>query len=86
MKQSLPQLACTLNLYFFFLAQKEVPHFLRDAAEEPATEVTWPNTDKVGVVEKMILENEKKCLEKMKQDPAYNNSGTDTATHYATLV
>ncbi|XP_031709618.1 calcitonin gene-related peptide type 1 receptor [Anarrhichthys ocellatus] len=55
--------------------EKEVPHCLRDAAGEPATEVKGVNTETGGVVEKMILENEKKCSEKMKQDPSHNESG-----------
>ena len=40
------------------------------------------NTEKGSAIEKMILENEKKCLEKMKQDPAYDKSGTDTVYFY----
>lgn len=44
-----------------------------DAAEEPNTVV---DTEKRSVVEKIIHENEKKCLVKMKQDPPYNKSGT----------
>lgn len=52
-----------------------MPHFLRDAAEEQTTEVTGTNTEKDSVVEKMILENENKCLEKMKQDSTHNSSG-----------
>lgn len=47
-----------------------------DAAGEPTTEATGVNSEEGGVVEKMILENEKKCLEKMKQDPPYNKSGS----------
>ncbi|XP_054461399.1 calcitonin gene-related peptide type 1 receptor [Anoplopoma fimbria] len=54
--------------------EKEVPHFLRDAAGEPTTEGTGVNTETAGV-EKMIIENEKKCSEKMKQDPSYEKSG-----------
>ncbi|XP_068431705.1 calcitonin gene-related peptide type 1 receptor isoform X2 [Clinocottus analis] len=49
---------------------KEVPHFLRDAAGEPTTEPTETSS-----VNKIILENEKKCSEKMKKDPSYNKSG-----------
>ncbi|XP_056256066.1 calcitonin gene-related peptide type 1 receptor isoform X1 [Seriola aureovittata] len=53
----------------------EVLHFLRDAAGELSTEATDINTERGGVTEKMILENEKKCLEKMKQDPTHDKSG-----------
>ncbi|XP_034747373.1 calcitonin gene-related peptide type 1 receptor isoform X4 [Etheostoma cragini] len=55
--------------------EKEVPHFLRDAAGEPTTEATGVNAEKRSVVEKLILKNERKCSEKMKQDPPYNKSG-----------
>ncbi|XP_039977702.1 calcitonin gene-related peptide type 1 receptor [Xiphias gladius] len=55
--------------------EKEVLHFLRDAAEELTTEATGVNKEKGSVVEKKILENENKCLEKMKQDPPYDKSG-----------
>uniref|UniRef100_UPI0037E8E2E8 calcitonin gene-related peptide type 1 receptor n=1 Tax=Semicossyphus pulcher TaxID=241346 RepID=UPI0037E8E2E8 len=58
--------------------EKEVPDYLRDAPGQPtteATEVTEVNTKKVGVMEEIVLENEKKCNEKMKQDPPYNKSG-----------
>ncbi|XP_051245804.1 calcitonin gene-related peptide type 1 receptor isoform X1 [Dicentrarchus labrax] len=54
--------------------EKEVPHFLRDAAEEPTTEATGVNTEKGGVMD-IILNNEKKCSEKMLKDPSYNKSG-----------
>ncbi|XP_044026958.1 uncharacterized protein calcr isoform X2 [Siniperca chuatsi] len=54
---------------------EEVPHFLRDAAGEPTTEATGVNTEKGSVLEKHILKNKNKCLEKMKQDPPYNKSG-----------
>ncbi|KAF3833758.1 hypothetical protein F7725_024962 [Dissostichus mawsoni] len=54
---------------------REVPHFLLDAPGEPTTESTALQAEKGSVVEKMILENEKKCSEKMKQDPPYNKSG-----------
>ncbi len=62
-----------LNLF----SQKEDLHFLRDATGESATDTTAVNTDKGGVME-IILENEEKCSEKMKQDSPYNRSGTDT--------
>lgn len=62
----------------FCFSQKEAPQFLSDAAGEPNTEATGVNAEKGGVAETMILENEKKCSEKMKQDPPYNKSGTDT--------
>ncbi|XP_059205628.1 calcitonin gene-related peptide type 1 receptor isoform X1 [Centropristis striata] len=55
--------------------EREVPPFLGDAAGEPTTEATGDIEEKGEVVEKMILENEKKCSEKMKQDPPYNKSG-----------
>ncbi|XP_032390824.1 calcitonin gene-related peptide type 1 receptor isoform X3 [Etheostoma spectabile] len=55
--------------------EKGVPHFLRDAAGEPTTEATGVNPEKRSVVEKLILKNERKCSEKMKQDPPYNKSG-----------
>ncbi|XP_010772958.1 calcitonin gene-related peptide type 1 receptor [Notothenia coriiceps] len=55
--------------------ERKVPHFLLDAPGEPTTESTALNAEKGSVVEKMILENEKKCSEKMKQDPPYNKSG-----------
>ncbi|XP_045915119.1 calcitonin gene-related peptide type 1 receptor [Micropterus dolomieu] len=55
--------------------EKEVPQFLRDAAGEPTTDASGVNIEKGGVVEKQILENEKKCLEKMKKDPPYHKSG-----------
>lgn len=87
----LASIALISNLHVdLFISQKEVPQLLRDAAGEPTTEATGVNIEKGGVVEKQILENEKKCLEKMKKDPPYQNSGTDivctTETHYATLV
>uniref|UniRef100_A0A3Q3K508 Calcitonin gene-related peptide type 1 receptor n=1 Tax=Monopterus albus TaxID=43700 RepID=A0A3Q3K508_MONAL len=44
-----------------------------DATEK--LEATEVNTENAGVLEKMISENEKKCLEKMKRNPPYNNSG-----------
>ncbi|XP_050922100.1 calcitonin gene-related peptide type 1 receptor isoform X2 [Lates calcarifer] len=55
--------------------EKEVPHFLWDAEREVTTEATGVNTEERSVVEKKILKNEKKCLEKMKQDPPYHKSG-----------
>nr|XP_020469780.1 calcitonin receptor isoform X1 [Monopterus albus] len=55
--------------------EKEAHHFLWDNAEEPTTKATEVNTENAGVLEKMISENEKKCLEKMKRNPPYNNSG-----------
>lgn len=64
---------------FSFSAQKEDPRFLRDAPEEAA----WTNADQGSAVEKMILENEKKCLERMKRGPTSNNSGPDAA-YYTT--
>lgn len=71
-------LSCSVD-WFVFLSQKEVLHFLRDAAGEPTTEVTEDKAENNSAVEKMILENEKACLEKMKQDPPYGNSGTEFA-------
>ncbi|XP_076610983.1 calcitonin gene-related peptide type 1 receptor isoform X1 [Chaetodon auriga] len=53
---------------------KEVLHFLRDASGEPTTEATGVSTEKAAVLE-IILENEKKCSEKMKQDPPYSKPG-----------
>ncbi|GLD57835.1 calcitonin gene-related peptide type 1 receptor-like protein, partial [Lates japonicus] len=55
--------------------EKEIPHFLWDAERELTTEATGVNTEERSVVEKKILKNEKKCLEKMKQDPPYHKSG-----------
>ncbi|KAK2921196.1 calcitonin gene-related peptide type 1 receptor isoform X1 [Channa argus] len=54
---------------------EEVHHFLRDAVGAPTTAVTAANAVNGSVVEKMILENKKKCLEKMKKDPPYDSSG-----------
>ncbi|KAK5616760.1 hypothetical protein CRENBAI_022426 [Crenichthys baileyi] len=48
--------------------KKEI-HFLEDVAGEPTMGAIWVRT------EKSILENENKCLEKMKNDPPYNKSG-----------
>ncbi|XP_047461761.1 calcitonin gene-related peptide type 1 receptor isoform X2 [Mugil cephalus] len=45
---------------------EEIPGFLRDAAEKPTSGDN---------AEKMVPENEKKCQEKMKNDPPYNKSG-----------
>ncbi|XP_033493341.1 calcitonin gene-related peptide type 1 receptor [Epinephelus lanceolatus] len=56
-------------------SEREVTHFLKDVAGEPTTEAVGVDTEKDGVVEIMILENRKKCSEKMTQDPPYNNSG-----------
>ncbi|XP_076610985.1 calcitonin gene-related peptide type 1 receptor isoform X3 [Chaetodon auriga] len=53
---------------------EEVLHFLRDASGEPTTEATGVSTEKAAVLE-IILENEKKCSEKMKQDPPYSKPG-----------
>uniref|UniRef100_A0A3B4ZRE7 Calcitonin gene-related peptide type 1 receptor n=1 Tax=Stegastes partitus TaxID=144197 RepID=A0A3B4ZRE7_9TELE len=47
----------------------EIPDFLRDAAREHTTEATEVNAEKI------ILENEKKCREKMKTDAPFNKSG-----------
>ncbi|KAI3358497.1 hypothetical protein L3Q82_014916, partial [Scortum barcoo] len=55
--------------------EKEDPHSLRDAAGDATIEATGVNTEKGGVVDMLILENEKKCSEKMKQDPPYDKSG-----------
>ncbi|XP_034096749.1 calcitonin gene-related peptide type 1 receptor isoform X1 [Gymnodraco acuticeps] len=55
--------------------ETEVPHFLLDAPGEPTTKSIALNAEKGSVMEKMILENEKKCSEKIKQDPPYNKSG-----------
>ncbi|XP_015231937.1 PREDICTED: calcitonin receptor [Cyprinodon variegatus] len=52
-------------------------HFLKDAAGEQTTESVWIRTEKI------IIENEKKCLEKMKNDPPYNKSGGVTGLHCA---
>ncbi|KAM9385707.1 calcitonin gene-related peptide type 1 receptor [Pholidichthys leucotaenia] len=49
--------------------EKEIPIFLKDAPGEPTTQAAGVNTGTV------ILENEKKCQEKMKNDPPYNKSG-----------
>ncbi|XP_071356798.1 calcitonin gene-related peptide type 1 receptor [Trachinotus anak] len=62
--------------------EKEVLDFLRDAAEELTIEATGVHTEKGSVAEKMILENEKKCLEKMKQDPLYDKSGLYCSRHW----
>ncbi len=66
----------SLWVTIFFHSQREVVHFLRDAAGEHDTEARGVNTE-IGDVMEIILENEKKCSEKMKQDPPYNKSGTD---------
>ncbi|XP_058475536.1 calcitonin gene-related peptide type 1 receptor [Solea solea] len=47
-------------------------HFLRDSAGEMTTDAT--DVD-IGGVQKLILENEKKCSEKMKKDPKYDKPG-----------
>ncbi|KAM4550381.1 calcitonin gene-related peptide type 1 receptor isoform 1-T2 [Fundulus diaphanus] len=47
----------------------EEVNFLKDAAGEPTTEAMWVRTEKV------LLEHENKCQEKMKNDPPYNKSG-----------
>lgn len=47
---------------------------------EPITEATGVNAGKGRTLE-IILENEEKCSEKMKRDPPYNKSGTDTEDH-----
>ncbi|XP_041823128.1 calcitonin gene-related peptide type 1 receptor [Melanotaenia boesemani] len=49
--------------------QLQERNFSRDAAGEPTTEATRVRK------ESNILENEKKCFEKMKNDPPYNKSG-----------
>lgn len=54
--------------------------FLKDAAGEPTTEAMWVRT------EKNILENKNKCLEKMKNAPPYNKSGTDTVYYYFVIL
>ncbi|KAM7384096.1 hypothetical protein PAMA_011443 [Pampus argenteus] len=54
------------------ILEKEVTHLLRDAAEKPTTAL---DTEKRSVVEKIIHENEKKCLMKMKQEAPHNKSG-----------
>ncbi|XP_070840424.1 calcitonin gene-related peptide type 1 receptor isoform X2 [Chaetodon trifascialis] len=54
--------------------EKEVLHFLRDASGEPTTEATGVSKEKAGVME-IILDNEKKCSERMKQDPPYSKPG-----------
>lgn len=51
---------------------QKVIRFLRDAVEEQTTEATQARA------EKLVLENEKKCLEKIKKDPPHNKSGTHT--------
>ncbi|XP_037651422.1 calcitonin gene-related peptide type 1 receptor [Sebastes umbrosus] len=56
-------------------SEKDVPHSLRDAAEGPTTEPTGVDTDQGGVLGKIVLENKKKCSEKMKQDQPHNKSG-----------
>lgn len=77
LKGSQPQMVCSFiqrfNFSFFFCSQKEILLFLRDAAGELSAEPA----EKGGVME-IILENEKKCSEKMKEDPPYNKSGTAT--------
>lgn len=63
----------TLNMWlFFFFSRKEVLHFLRG---ELSTEATGVNAEKSSIADKLILENEKKCLEKMEQDPPHDKSG-----------
>lgn len=69
-----------MSLVSFFCFQKEI-NVLKDAAGEPTTEAM-----RVRRTEKNILENEKKCLEKMKNDPPYNKSGTDTVYHYFLIL
>uniref|UniRef100_A0AAX7T429 Calcitonin gene-related peptide type 1 receptor n=1 Tax=Astatotilapia calliptera TaxID=8154 RepID=A0AAX7T429_ASTCA len=49
--------------------EKEIPDFQRDAAAEPTTEAPGVSTEKI------ILDNEKKCQEKMKNDPPYRKPG-----------
>ncbi|XP_069550660.1 calcitonin gene-related peptide type 1 receptor isoform X4 [Brachyistius frenatus] len=51
------------------LEVKKDPHFLRDAVGELTAEAAGVSTEEV------ILENEKKCQDKMKNDPPYNKSG-----------
>ncbi|XP_036949979.1 calcitonin gene-related peptide type 1 receptor isoform X2 [Acanthopagrus latus] len=51
-------------------SEKEILLFLRDAAAE----LTAEPAERGGAME-IILENEKKCSEKMKQDPPHNKSG-----------
>ncbi|XP_029022986.1 calcitonin gene-related peptide type 1 receptor isoform X2 [Betta splendens] len=45
--------------------------FLRDAAEEAAR----TNAGRGSAVKRMILENQRRCLERMKQEPAHKNPG-----------
>lgn len=52
----------TTQLFVTFVSKKVI-RFLRDAAEEPTTEDVRVKADK------LILENEKKCLEKIKKEP-----------------
>ncbi|TDH04291.1 hypothetical protein EPR50_G00150160 [Perca flavescens] len=66
--------------------EKEVPHFLRDAAGEPTTETTEVNTEKGNVVKKILLKNEMKCSEKMKQDLPYNKSGLHCSRNWDGLL
>ena len=66
-----------INELVFSFSQKEILHFLRDAVGEPITEPTGISIDKGRVME-IILENEEKCSEKMKRDPPYNKSGTES--------
>ncbi|XP_020487357.2 calcitonin gene-related peptide type 1 receptor [Labrus bergylta] len=56
-------------------SETEVNHYLRDAPAEPTTVATDIMTEKGDVIEEIVLENENKCLEKMKHDPPYNKSG-----------
>ncbi|PWA15452.1 hypothetical protein CCH79_00008467 [Gambusia affinis] len=61
-------------------SKTEKMSFLKDAAGEPTTEAMWVRT------EKNILENKNKCLEKMKNAPPYNKSGTDTVYYYFVIL
>ncbi|CAK6949610.1 LOW QUALITY PROTEIN: calcitonin gene-related peptide type 1 receptor [Scomber scombrus] len=54
------------------ILEREVSHFLRDAAEE-STAVA--HTEMRGLTENLIHESENKCLMKMNQDPPYVQSG-----------
>ncbi|XP_069032215.1 calcitonin gene-related peptide type 1 receptor isoform X3 [Embiotoca jacksoni] len=60
------------------LEVKKDPHFLRDAVGELTAEAAGVSTEEV------ILENEKKCQEKMKNDPPYNKSGSDAVGELTT--
>ncbi|XP_029369952.1 calcitonin gene-related peptide type 1 receptor isoform X2 [Echeneis naucrates] len=55
--------------------QKDTLDFLSDAPEELTAETTGAITERASVPEKNILENEKKCSERMKKDPPYDKSG-----------